>query len=141
MTTAWAYIPPTAPASITASRVVTSGEGGIVSLMIDGLDGANTGSLQITSAAGETLEVRVRPNDDSAQIPRYRVGSNTLTMVTVDTDLAVRPAPRSRRIHLRGRARPSSTNGIGAPTGLSLTLSATSGGRRHLDASRREATR
>ena len=126
-TTAWAYDPPTAPTAMRATPVVTAGAGGIVSLEISGVDAANTGSLEISSPAGETIRVSVTTGQTQVTVPSFRVGANTATTVTI--------TPRSRFDVPPGAGAgpPTGTltgvaNGIGEPTDLVLTLTATSTG-------------
>ncbi|KRA25627.1 hypothetical protein ASD65_15285 [Microbacterium sp. Root61] len=128
VTTAWAYQTPAAPGAITATPVVTNnGEGGVVALQVDGIDVAATGSLEVSSPTGETIQVRVRGDERSVTIPRYRVGSNTATTITV-TPISRFTVPPGLDGATSGAARTVTSNGIGAPTGLSLALSSTSAG-------------
>lgn len=126
-TTAWAYDPPAAPTSMRATPVVTTGEGGVVALSITGVDAADTGALEISSPAGETVRVPVPAGQTELTVPAFRVGSNTATAVTV--------TPRSRFDVPPGTGAGPATatlvrtaNGVGAPTDLVLTLTATSVG-------------
>jgi hypothetical protein len=123
-TTAWAYASPGAPSDVTAAPVVTSGAGGIVSLQISGIDPAQTGTLQITSPTGDTVQVPVRRNDTSVTVDQYRVGSNALTPVTV-TPYSRFGLPPGLGGSPSGAARTVYTNGIGAPVAPQLTLDVT----------------
>ena len=133
-TVAWAYDPPLPPRSVTATPLVTGGEGGLVSLAIAGVDAADTGSLQIASPAGETITVAVAEGQTDVAVPSFRVGANTATPVTV--------TPRSRfEVPPVAGAAPTiesltaMANGIGAPIDLSLALTATSAGDGRTDVS------
>ncbi|MFK5108797.1 hypothetical protein ACI394_30205, partial [Klebsiella pneumoniae] len=54
-TNAWAYDPPARPTSGDFTPVVTrDGEGNVADLVIRGVESAETGQLEIRSAAGET---------------------------------------------------------------------------------------
>ena len=126
-TTAWAYDAPPPPESVTAAPVVTSGDGGYISMQIDGLDTAETAYVEITSPAGEVLQVRVGPGDASLTVPRYRVGSNTASPVTV-TPYSRFAVPPGLAGTTSGASRTINANGIGAPTGPVLALDSTSNG-------------
>ncbi|GAA3906539.1 Ig-like domain-containing protein [Microbacterium invictum] len=126
-TTAWAYDPPAAPTGLRSVPVVTAGEGKIASLTISGVDAADTGTLEISSPAGETIRVTVPTGQTELVVPGFRVGSNTATTVTV--------TPRSRFDVPPGTGAGPPTgvltgvaNGVGAPTDLVLSLTATSTG-------------
>lgn len=126
-TVAWAYDAPAAPTSVGVSPVVTAGEGGIVALEVEGIDPAETGSLEVTSPAGERLVVAVAPGQQSLQIPSYRVGTNTASPITVtpfsrfDLPPGLAGSPSGTGITVSG-------NGIGAPRDLQLALTAASDG-------------
>ncbi|MDL9979150.1 Ig-like domain-containing protein [Microbacterium sp. ASV49] len=124
-TTAWAYATPGAPADVTASPVVTSGAGGIVSLTISGIDPSQTGSLQITSPTGDTTQVQVRRSDTAVTVAQYRVGSNSPTPITV-TPYSRFGLPPGLGGSPSGASRTVYANGIGAPTSPQLNLSMTS---------------
>ena len=126
-TLAWAYDPPAAPESVSWAPVVTGGEGGLISLSIEGIDQAKTGSIQIASAAGETVELAVPNSRTSLSVPAFRVGSNTATTVVV-TPLTRFPLPPGLAGTTSGAAVSIRANGIGAPTGLALSLTSTSDG-------------
>lgn len=126
-TVAWAYDPPVPPRTLTASPLVTGGEGGLVALAITGVDAADTGSLLISSPAGETITVAVPTGQTEVTVPSFRVGANTATPVTV--------TPRSRfEVPPVAGAAPTiesltaTASGIGAPVDLTLTLTATAAG-------------
>lgn len=121
-TVAWAYDPPASPTEVTATPVVTAGNGGVAAITISGVDAADTGALQISSPAGETMTFAVAPTQTEVVAPSFQVGSNTATTVTV--------TPVSRFDTPPGLSGPAigsvtvSANGIGAP--LTPTLSLTS---------------
>ncbi len=126
-TVAWAYDAPAAPNSVSWAPVVTGGEGGLISLTIDGIDQAKTGSVQISSAAGETVVVDLPPGRDTLTVPSFRVGSNTSTTVVI-TPQSRFPLPPGLAGTTSGAAVSIQANGIGAPTGIALALSPTSNG-------------
>lgn len=122
---AWAYAAPPAPAAISAAPVVTAGEGGYVSLRIEGIDTAQTEYIEITSPTGDTVQERV--DDDTVVVARYRVGSNAQTEVTVTpySRFAVPPGVSGTAA---GASRTIAANGIGAPLAPVLTLTSTANG-------------
>ncbi|WP_292812841.1 Ig-like domain-containing protein [Microbacterium sp.] len=124
---AWAYDPPSAPASLTASPVVTGGEGGVVSLRIDGVDAAGTGYLEIVSAAGESARVDVGRGETEVTLARFRVGANTATPVTV-TPYSRFAVPPGLPGSTSGGSVTALANGVGAPRDAELTLEAVSAG-------------
>ncbi|WP_198517814.1 Ig-like domain-containing protein [Microbacterium lacus] len=126
-TVAWAYDTPAAPRSVTWAPVVTGGEGGLISLAIEGIDQAKTGSVQITSAAGETVVVDLPSGRDTLTVPSFRVGANTSTTVVV-TPQSRFPLPPGLTGTASGASVAIQANGIGAPTGISLSLSSTANG-------------
>jgi hypothetical protein len=127
-TVAWAYDAPLAPTSVTAAPVVTGdGAGGIVSLVIDGIEEGETGSLEITSPAGETVRVPVNRNQTRVEVPWYRVGSNVSSLVTV-TPYSRFDLPPGLGGSPSGAATTVPANGIGSPLSPNLTLSSASNG-------------
>lgn len=126
-TVAWAYDTPSAPRSVSWTPVVTGGEGGLISVTVEGIDQAKTGSVQISSAAGETVVVDLPSGRDALTVPSFRVGSNTSTTVVV-TPQSRFPLPPGLAGTTSGAAVAIQANGIGAPTGIALTLSPTSNG-------------
>ncbi|HKP09045.1 MAG TPA: Ig-like domain-containing protein [Microbacterium sp.] len=127
-TVAWAYDAPPAPQRVTAEPVVTGdGRGGIVSLVIDGVDTASTGSLEIKSDTGETVRVPVNGNRPTVEVPWYRVGTNDSTLVTV-TPFSRFDLPPGLAGSSSGRSATVQTNGIGSPQSPKLTLSSSSNG-------------
>ena len=126
-TVAWAYDTPAAPRSVSWAPIVTGGEGGLISLTIDGIDQAKTGSVQIASAAGETVVIDLPSGRDTLSVPSFRVGSNTSTTVVI-TPQSRFPLPPGLAGTPSGAAVSIQANGIGAPTGLTLTLSSASNG-------------
>jgi len=127
-TLAWAYDAPTAPTSLTAAPVVTGdGAGGIVSLVIDGIEAGETGSLEITSAVGETVRLPVGRNQTRVEVPSFRVGSNTRTLVTV-TPYSRFDLPPGLGGTASGATATVQTNGIGSPQSPQLSLTSVSNG-------------
>ncbi len=126
-TTAWAYDPPAPPREVTVQPVVTSGAGGVVSLSIEGLDTVKTGSIEITSPAGEQMQVPLADGQTSLDVPAYNVGSNTASVISVtpfsrfDPPPVVGGSPSGPTVNVSG-------NGIGAPLSPALQLSSTSTG-------------
>ena len=124
-TSAWAYNPPAAPSAVSWAPVVTAGDGNVISLVIDGVDAAQTGTLEITSAAGETQRIAVARNSSRVEVRSFRVGSNAATPVTV-TPLSRFELPAGLSGVKNGQSRTISANGVGAPQNVSLTLTARS---------------
>ncbi len=124
---AWAYDTPAAPESVSWAPIVTGGEGGLIGLTIEGIDQAKTGSVQIASAAGETVVVDLPTGRDALSIPSFRVGSNSSTTVVI-TPQSRFPLPPGLAGSTSGAAVTIQANGVGAPTGIALTLSPTSDG-------------
>lgn len=120
-TSGWAYNAPAAPASVTATPVPAGDAGGVVSLQIDGIDADQTGSLHITSATGDTIDVPVHRGDTSLTVSRYTVGSNRATTITV-TPASRFPVPPGLEGTSSGHARSTLGNGVGAPQNLGLDL-------------------
>ncbi|MBA8816911.1 hypothetical protein FHX48_002004 [Microbacterium halimionae] len=126
--TAWAYKTPATPSQISASPVVTpDGTGGVVSLTIGQVESAETGSLVISSAAGDTITVNVGPNQRSVQVPSFRVGANVSTAITV-TPVSRFDLPPGLDGVTSGAAATAYGNGVGAPTNPRLSLSSSSNG-------------
>lgn len=124
-TVAWAYDAPAAPTGLTAAPVVTSsGDGGVVSLSVTGIDPSQTGSLEITSPTGETVRVPVGLRQTEISVPSYRVGSNTGTLVSV-TPYSRFDLPPGLGGSASGNAKTVVANGVGAPREPNLTLVAT----------------
>lgn len=126
-TIAWAYDAPGTPTTIEVKPVVTSGEGGVVALHIEGIDPESTGTVTVSSPAGETVQVPIRRNDTSIDLPKYRVGSNTSSPISV-TPYSRFDLPPGLGGSPSGAAATVWGNGIGAPTGPVLTLSSASDG-------------
>jgi large repetitive protein len=118
---AWAYTAPPAPADVTAEPIVTDGDGDLVQLTISGIDTSQTGSLRITSAAGNKETVAV---SGPTMTTRFDVGSNEATKVTV-TPVSLYQNPPDLEGSTTGESKSVMTNGIGQPTGLSLSVKAT----------------
>jgi hypothetical protein len=121
-TVAWAYDTPAAPTRITWAPVATAtGEGGIISLLIEGVDAAETGTLEIVSAVGETQRVAVGRNDVTVRVPSFRVGSNAANPVTV-TPLSRFALPPGLGGQPNGMTTTITANGVGAPLNVTLSL-------------------
>ncbi|MFV0374262.1 Ig-like domain-containing protein [Microbacterium sp.] len=125
--TAWAYAAPAAPERVTAAPVVTTGDGGVVSLEIAGVDAAATSSLEISSPTGEDVVVPVAVGQTRVSVPSYRVGANTATVVTVTPQSRFSPPPSDGEAPEPPSATVSA-HGIGRPTDVALTLTATNTG-------------
>jgi len=123
---AWAYDSPAAPSQIQVRPVVTAGEGGVVSLTIDGIDTEKTGALEITSPAGETVRVPVG-GETIIELSEYRVGSNVSSPITITPFSRFDPPPGQEGA-AAGAAVTVWGNGIGAPTDLALALTPASNG-------------
>jgi hypothetical protein len=126
-TDAWAYDAPAVPTSVTAQPVVTSGDGGVVSLSIDGIDPGQTGGLEISSATGETVRVTVGRRQTHIDVPTYRVGTNSATTITV-RPLSRFDLPSGIGGGASGGVATVTANGIGAPLDLRLALTSASNG-------------
>lgn len=125
-TTGWAYRPPAQPRELAFTPVQTSGEGNVADLLVSGVDGSETGALEISSPVGQTVRVDVGRNQDQVQVRRFVVGSNTATSITV------RPISRFTLPPGLGGASNGSelvgtAHGVGAPTNPVLTLTSTPG--------------
>jgi hypothetical protein len=126
-TVAWAYDPPRTPTAVSARPVVTDGDGGIVALAIDGLDPADTGWVEVTSPTGERVRLPVGRDQTQLQIPSYRVGSNSATVITV-TPYSRFDLPPGLGGSVSGSTATVTANGIGAPLSPQLSLSSVSNG-------------
>ncbi|WP_292829207.1 Ig-like domain-containing protein, partial [Microbacterium sp.] len=126
-TVAWAYDAPGTPAAVQVQPVVTSGAGGVVSLHIEGIDPDATGTIVVSSPAGETVQIPIRRNDTRIDVAQYRVGSNTSSPISV-TPYSRFDLPPGLGGSPSGAAATVWGNGIGAPTGASLSLSSASDG-------------
>ncbi|WEG09430.1 Ig-like domain-containing protein [Microbacterium horticulturae] len=124
-TTAWAYDAPPTPKKVTATPVVTSGDGGVVKVTVDGIDSSKTAKLRITSDTGESVDVDVPRRGTSVTVPEYRIGSNDSTPLTV-TPMSPFTLPPGFDGSTTGQARTILANGVGAPKNPSLSLSTSS---------------
>ncbi|MET0736538.1 MAG: Ig-like domain-containing protein [Microbacterium sp.] len=126
-TVAWAYDPPPSPTQVLVRPVVTGGDGGVVALVLEGLDPVETGSIEISSPAGELVRVPLGPGDTSLDVPSYRVGSNTSSPITVIpySRFAIPPGLGGSE---SGTATVVWGNGIGAPLDPQLVLTSVSNG-------------
>lgn len=126
-TVAWAYDTPGSPSRVAWSPVVTDGEGGVISLAIEGVDSAETGTLEISSPAGETVRVPVSHNAERVDVPRFRVGSNSGTPVSI-TPYSRYSLPPGLGGRPSGETVTVEANGVGAPQNVTLSLSSQSTG-------------
>ncbi|WP_375385799.1 Ig-like domain-containing protein [uncultured Microbacterium sp.] len=127
-TTAWAFGAPATPTGITTHPVVTpSGEGGIVRLAIAAVDPVSTGMLEISSPVGDTVRVPVAAGQTRVDVPAFRVGANTATVVTI-TALPRYTVPSGVGGPTAGTPATVQANGIGAPLDAALTLDSASEG-------------
>ncbi|MGZ0711784.1 Ig-like domain-containing protein (plasmid) [Coraliomargarita sp. W4R53] len=124
-TVAWAYDPPAAPSKVVASPIVTTGEGAIISVVIDGVDSAQTGVVEISSPTGETVRLPVSRTESTLEVRSYRVGTNSASTVTV-TPFSRFEIPNGLAGDVTGVATTVTANGVGAPRDVRLTLTATS---------------
>lgn len=120
-TTAWAYDTPGRPGNVSWSPVPNGNDGGLIELTITGIDAAETGYLQIASAAGETINVNVSRNDERVVVDRFRVGTNSATDVTV-TPFSRYALPPGLGGRPSGDAQVVRANGVGAPLSPDLAL-------------------
>jgi hypothetical protein len=120
-TTAWAYDTPGRPQSVTWEPVPNGNDGGVISLSITGVDAGETGYLQIASAAGETQNISVSPDQDRVEVDRFRVGTNAATDVTI-TPFSRYSLPPGLGGRPSGDPYTVSANGVGAPLNPTLSL-------------------
>ncbi|KAA9107852.1 Ig-like domain-containing protein [Microbacterium rhizomatis] len=127
-TTAWAFNTPATPSGVTAHPVVTpDGEGGVVRLTIASVDPADTGMLEISSPVGETIRVPVALGQTRVEVPVFRVGANSATLMTV-TPLPRFSVPPGVGGPRTGMPVTVQANGVGAPQDAALALSSASEG-------------
>jgi hypothetical protein len=127
-TTAWAYDPPARPESADFEPVVTrDGEGNVADLVIRGVESAETGQLEVRSAAGETRTISVGRNQDEVRIDGFRVGSNARTEITV-TPTSRFEVPAGLGGSAQGGALVFSAHGVGAPLDPNMTVTSRSTG-------------
>lgn len=126
-TLAWAFDSPAPPSQVIVQPVRTGGEGGVVSVHIEGLDPSQAGSVEISSPSGEVVSVPLSRGDGTVDVPSYRVGTNTSSPITVTpySRFALPPglggSPSGAAVTVWG-------NGIGAPRDLDLQLSSAADG-------------
>jgi hypothetical protein len=125
-TAAWAYDPPAAPTSVTARPVPAAPGGGVVALSIEGIDVAETGSVEISSPSGDVVRVAV---DGTArlEVPSYRVGTNTSSPISV-TPYSRFEIPPGLSGTPTGTTLVGRGNGVGAPLAPQLVLESSSNG-------------
>lgn len=127
-TTAWAYDPPARPESAGFTPVVTGdGEGNVADLVIRGVESAETGQLEIRSAAGETRTVSVGRNQNDVRVDGFRVGSNARTEITV-TPTSRFEIPAGLGGSAQGGALVFSAHGVGTPLDPVMTITSRSSG-------------
>ncbi|GAA3774686.1 Ig-like domain-containing protein [Microbacterium kribbense] len=126
-TLAWAYDAPPQPGQVTAAPQVTSGEGGIVSVRVDGIDPEQTAGVRVTSEVGDTVDVPVRRGATSVTVDSYRIGTNSPSSLTV-TPYSRFALPPGFDGSTSGQARTISANGIGAPLNPALSVTQASNG-------------
>lgn len=119
-TVAWAYAAPRPPGDVRTAPVVTSGDGGVISLEITGIDAAATDELEIRSPAGETLRVPVAERQTRVTVASYRVGSNTPVPVTITPQSRFSAPPAGDPPAISSKT--INAGGIGRPLDVSLTL-------------------
>ncbi|WP_295838724.1 Ig-like domain-containing protein [uncultured Microbacterium sp.] len=126
-TSGWAYRAPNKPGALEFTPVQTNGEGNVADLVVTGVDGAETGTLEISSPVGDKIQVSVQRNQDTVQVRRFNVGSNDATSITV------RPISRfTTPPGLGGAANGSelvgTAHGVGTAQNLALNLTSRSTG-------------
>ncbi|KZE35603.1 Ig-like domain-containing protein [Microbacterium sp. T32] len=127
-TNAWAYDPPARPTSGDFTPVVTrDGEGNVADLVIRGVESAETGQLEIRSAAGETRKVSVGRNDKDVRVAGFQVGSNASTEITV-VPTSRFDVPAGLGGSAQGGALTFSAHGVGAPLEPNMTITSRSTG-------------
>jgi len=127
-TTAWAYNAPKRPDGADWNAVRTGdGQGNYIDITINGVDGSQTGTLEIASAAGETRRVSVRQNDQTVQVNGFRVGSNAGTNITV-TPISRFSVPPGLGGAANGQQLVFSAHGVGVAQNLNLALTSRSTG-------------
>lgn len=126
-TTAWAYDTPNRPAGASFEPVQTGGDGKVADLTITGIESAETGTLEVKSASGETKKVDVGRNQDSVTLRGFTVGSNTGTEVSV-TPISRFTVPPGLGGSQTGQALVFTAHGVGKPTQLELKLTSTQTG-------------
>ncbi len=120
-TTAWAYASPDKPRSGDFAPVDNGGEGGVADLTIRGIDAAETGTLEIASAAGQKRTISVGRNQETVSVAAFPVGSNSSTQITV-TPISRFTVPPGLGGSQSGQALVFTAHGVGRPQQLNLTL-------------------
>jgi large repetitive protein len=95
--------------------------------VIEGVDTAETGTLEISSPAGETVRVPVDRHDERVEVRSFRVGSNASTPVTI-TPYSRYSLPPGLGGRPSGESYTVEANGVGAPQNVTLSLAARSTG-------------
>ncbi|MET0447210.1 MAG: Ig-like domain-containing protein, partial [Aeromicrobium sp.] len=125
-TVAWAYDAPGDAAEVIVRPVPNGNEGGIVALVVEGLD-PDTGSLEIASPSGELVRVEVPRGATRLEVPSYRVGSNTRSLISV-TPYSRFDLPPGLGGSPSGGTTTAWGNGVGAPLDPQLVLESVSNG-------------
>jgi hypothetical protein len=120
-TTAWAYDAPATPSKVTAAPIATSGDGGMVSVAVEGIDPSQTAGVRLTSDAGDTVDVPVADGATSVFVPSYRIGVNTASRLTV-TPYSRFSLPPGFDGSTTGQSRSIFANGVGAPKSPALAV-------------------
>lgn len=120
-TEAWAYDSPPPPSNATATPLVTSGDGKLVKLTINGINSSQTDRLRIVSESGAEQTVRVSRVSDTLEVDRFNVGSNSRTRITI-TPYSRFNVPPDLGGEVEGQSLTIYGNGIGRPSDLGLTL-------------------
>ncbi len=127
-TNGWAYDPPAKPGSGEFTPVVTrGGEGNVADLVIRGVESAETGQLEIRSAAGETRTVSVGRNQNDVRVDGFQVGSNSSTQITVIPTSRFQ-VPAGLGGSAQGGVLTFSAHGVGAPLDPNMTITSRSTG-------------
>ncbi|MDQ1172736.1 hypothetical protein QE430_001043 [Microbacterium testaceum] len=120
-TTAWSYDAPGRPSGGDFAPVSNGGEGGVADLTIRGIDSAETGTLEVKSAAGETKTVSIGRNQDTVSLKGFGVGSNSSTQISV-TPISRFTVPPGLGGSQTGQTLTFTAHGVGKPQQLALTL-------------------
>nr|WP_274635885.1 Ig-like domain-containing protein [Microbacterium bovistercoris] len=121
-TVAWAYDAPATPTGLSAAPVPTSsGDGGVVSVRVDGLDPSQTAGVRLSSEAGETVDVPLPPGQTSLTVPTYRIATNSASRLTA-TPYSRFSLPPGFDGSTTGQAISTTANGVGAPKDATLTV-------------------
>ncbi|WP_150953137.1 Ig-like domain-containing protein [Microbacterium testaceum] len=126
-TSGWAYRAPKQPGALTFVPSQTNGEGNVADLTITGVDGAETGTLEISSPVGDKIQVNVGRNQDTVQVRRFLVGSNNATSITV-RPISRFSTPPGLGGSTNGGELIGTAHGVGVAQNLTLNLTSRSTG-------------